>query len=369
MKIALVQDQLLTPAGSERVFLYMVQEFQDADIYTLCYNPINTWPEFKALNVRVSLLNRFIQTHSRFKMLFPLSTYFMQIWDFSKYDLIITSSATTAKYIKKYTGKHICYCYLPTRAIWSHNSYFGDSTNIKIKIFKAILWFLKKRDFAAAKRVDKFISISQSSAEAIKSIYGRDSLVLFCPIDFDRFKLGVTMHKKDYFLIVSRLEKWKLIDYAVEAFNILGLPLKIIGSGEESAHLRSIAAPNISFLGSVDDETLVRYYGEARAVVFTPELEYGLVPLEANAAGTPVIALGRRGVLETMVGLDDASGRKATAVLYPDPTSVCLIDAVIKFQSSNFIQEDLLFHASKFSIGSFQKNLRNIINDFVEQPT
>jgi glycosyltransferase involved in cell wall biosynthesis len=366
MKIALIQDQLLTSAGSERVFLYMAQEFQDADIYTLCYNPGTTWPEFRFLNVRTSILNNFIQTHVRFKALFLLSTYFMQVWNFSSYDLIITSSATTAKYIKNYSGKHICYCYIPTRAIWSFDSYFNDSANFKVKIFKAIIGYLKKRDFAAAKRVDQFIAISQSSADSIKNVYGRDSLVLFCPIDVDRFKFGVTSNKKEYFLIVSRLEKWKLIDYAIEAFNFLGLPLKIIGSGEESEHLRSMAAPNISFLGNVDDDTLVRFYGEALAVIFTPELEYGLVPLEANAAGTPVIALGRGGVLETMIGLDDSRGRKPTAVLYSDPTSACLIDAVFKFQASTFIQKDLLLHASNFSIGSFQSRLRGLVSDFLK---
>lgn len=365
MKIALVQDQLLTRAGSERAFLYMAQEFREADLYTLCYNPETTWPEFKNFRITTSPLDRVIRDHGRFKTLFPVSSVWMEHWDFSDYDLIITSSATTAKYIGKFKGPHICYCYFPTRAIWSFDSYFGPTRGALAGIFGLLLLWFKKRDLAAARRVSQFIAISQSSASAIRAVYGREAAVLHCPIDVKRFAEGAKRPQQDYFLLVSRLEQWKQVDYAIDAFNRLELPLRVIGTGPDEAKLRALAGPGISFDGAVDDEALIRAYGEARAVVFPPELEYGLVPLEANAAGTPVIALGRGGVLETMVGRNDRDGRKPTAVLYPEPTAECLIEAVREFRATEFSREDLMAHVAPFDVAEFRRRLRAMVNEFL----
>ena len=366
LKIALIQDQLLTKAGSERVFLYMAQEFQEADLFTLCYNPDTTWPEFRNFRIATSPLNRIIQDHGRFKTLFPVATCWMEHWDFSAYDLIITSSATTAKYIKKFKGPHICYCYYPTRAIWSFDSYFGRRRNLRERVFECLLPWFKNRDRAAAARVSQFIAISQSAAKAIRTCYQRDAAVLHCPIDVKRFKAGAQIAKQDYFLLVSRLEKWKQVDYAIDAFNRLGLPLRIVGAGPEEKQLRSMAGPTVSFLGAVDDEVLIRAYGEARAVIFPPELEYGLVPLEANAAGTPVIALGRGGVLETMVGMADVQKRRPTAILYADPTAECLMEAVRVFERARFAREELLSHVASFDIAEFRRRLRRMVTEFLE---
>ncbi len=366
LKIALIQDQLLTRAGSERVFLYMAQEFQEADLYTLCYNPDTTWPEFRKFEIATSPLNRIIQDHGRFKTLFPIATWWMEHWDFSAYDLIITSSATTAKYIRRFKGPHICYCYFPTRAIWSFDSYFGRERGLRGWVFECLMPWFKHQDLAAAARVSQFIAISQSAAKAIRTCYQRDAAVLHCPIDVERFKAGAQIAKQDYFLLVSRLEKWKQVDYAIDAFNRLGLPLHIIGTGPEEMKLRSMAEPNVSFKGAVDDGVLIRAYGEARAVIFPPELEYGLVPLEANAAGTPVIALGRGGVLETMVGMDDSRGRRPTAVFYTKPTAECLMEAVREFERARFSREDLLSHVAPFDIAEFRSRLRRMVDEFLE---
>lgn len=366
MKIALIQDQLLTRAGSERVFLYMAQEFREADLYTLCYNAETTWPEFKKFPIITSPLNRIIPDHGRFKTLFPLSTYWMEHWDFSSYDLIITSSATTAKYVRRFKGPHICYCYFPTRAIWSFDSYFGSKRGARERVFESLMPYFKRRDCAAADRVSQFITISRSAAKAIRANYQRDAAVLHCPIDVERFRTGAQSAKQDYYLLVSRLEKWKQVDYAVDAFNRLGLPLHIVGTGPEEKQLRSLAGPTISFMGAVDDDVLIRSYGEARAVIFPPELEYGLVPLEAIAAGTPVIALGRGGVLETMVGTHDSRGRTPTAVLYPDPTAECLIAAISEFERTPFARQELLSHVASYDIAEFRSRLRSMVNEYLE---
>ena len=366
MKIALIQDQLLTPAGSERVFLYMAQEFKEADLFTLCYNPETTWPEFKKLKIRTHWLNRFIRNHRAFKIMFPIASLAMEHWDFSEYDLVITSSATTAKYVRRFNAPHICYCYYPTRAIWSFGNYFGERLGIKEKVFSILLPYFKKRDIAAARRVDQFIAISESSRKAINKYYGRESVVLSCPVDLDRLQRANGAIREDYFLLVSRLERWKLVEYAVEAFNRLGLPLRIVGKGPEEAKLRALAKDNVTFMGSVDDQTLARCYSGARAVIFTPELEYGLVPIEALASGTPVIALGRGGVLETMIDIDDPLGRPATAVLFPDPNAESLVAAVHRFQAASFSVESLVAHAASYGIPKFRQHLRRVVEEFLE---
>lgn len=365
MKIALIQDQLLTSAGSERVFLYMAQEFKEADLFTLCYNPETTWPEFKTFKIKTHWLNAVIRNHRVFKMIFPIATMAMERWDFSDYDLIITSSATTAKYIKRFRAPHICYCYFPTRAIWNFDAYFNGGVGMKERLFSFFLSYFKRRDVAAAARVSKFIAISNSTKLAIKNNYGADSEILFPPVDLERFaKLGV--EKGDYYLVVSRLERWKLLDYAIEAFNELGLTLKIIGSGPERGRLEACSGPNITFIGNVNDDVLALAYAEAKAVIFTPELEYGLVPIEAIAAGTPVIALGRGGVLETMIGLDDPQGRESTAVLYADPNKDSLMQAIIQFENSKFNSAILTSHAATFGIPEFRRKLRQIISGFLD---
>ncbi|HEY4304162.1 MAG TPA: glycosyltransferase [Gemmatimonadaceae bacterium] len=362
MKLAIIQDQLLTEAGSERVFLYMAQEFREADIITLAYNPATTWPEFRDFHIRTSWLNRFIQTHRRFKQVFPLSTRVMQHWDLNQYDVILSSSATTAKYIRNHRARHICYCYYPTRAIWNFGSYFdGARPGFSERIFRHTLEYMKRRDREAAACVDRFIAISESSRQAIRTFYNRDAEVLFSPIDVDRFVAGATMPKTDRYLMVGRLERWKRTDLAIEAFNQLGLPLDIIGTGPEEGSLRAAAGPNIRFLGRADDATLVRAYGSARAVVYTPELEYGLVPLEAAAAGTPVIALGRGGILETMIGPNDAARRPATAVFFDEQTPESLMRAIRQFEAIEFRKGDLMARAASFGISEFRRRLRAIV--------
>jgi glycosyltransferase involved in cell wall biosynthesis len=369
MKLALVQDQLLTPAGSERVFLYMAQEFREADLFTLAYNPDTTWPELRRFDIHTSWLNPLVQNHDRFKTAFPLSTYVMQSWDFRGYDTILTSSATTAKYIRNHRARHICYCYYPTRALWTSAKYFdGARAGLREKIFRLTQNWLRKRDYAAAQRVDRFLAISQDSAAAIHRFYDRDAEVLFSPIDVDRFAPGAGETRSDRYLIVGRLERWKRTDFAIEAFTRLGLKLDVIGTGPEEAGLRAMAGPNIRFLGRADDAALVRAYGAARAVVFTPELEYGLVPLEAAAAGTPTIALGKGGVLETMIGPDDAQGRAPTAVFFQEQTPEALIGAIRRFETMDFPRQGLMAHAARFGIPEFQRKLRAIVSNDMASP-
>lgn len=359
MKIAIIHDYLCGIGGSERIFQYICEEFPEGDTYTLAYNPSKTYSFFLTRKIYTTWLNKFVQSMEAFRWSFPIATYAMQTFDLSKYDIVLSSSATVAKYVLVPNGKHICYCYIPTRALWHFNQYFGN--NFRAKILKPVLPYLRKRDYIAAQRVNHFIAISNFSKDDIKQYYNRDADVIYCPIETDKFR--PSDKRGNHFLIVSRLEHWKRVDYAVEAFNKLGLPLRIIGTGKEESNLRSMANSNITFLGAVNDAVLAREYGEARAVIFTPFLEYGLIPLEANASGTPVICYGRGGVAETMIPLDSQkmSNEKPTAVFFYEQTADALIEAIKQFEKYRFEGDDLMRHARKWSIESFKQEIREYV--------
>lgn len=361
-RIAIVHDYLCGVGGAERVFQYICEEFEEADIFTLAYNPEATLPYYKTRHIKTTWLNYLVKSMDGFRWSFPVATYVMQQIDLSEYDLVISSSATVAKYVLAPQGRHICYCYIPTRALWQTNNYF--KSGIKSFLISFFLRFLKKRDLAASRRVDKFIAISKFTQSEILKTYSKDSIVIPCPIDLE--KLYSNPIREDYFLLVSRLENWKCVDYAIEAFNILGLPLRIIGTGIEEARLRSLAKSNIEFMGSVDDAALYAEYSRARAVIFTPYLEYGLVPLEANASGAPVICFGKGGIEETMIPWADGSSN-ATAVFFFEQNAQALINAVQQFQNIDFDSEYLVNHASAWGIPEFKKRIRSAIESVADQ--
>jgi glycosyltransferase involved in cell wall biosynthesis len=361
VRIALVHDYLCTLGGSDRVFQYMCEAFPNADVFTLSLNRCRAIPYFAAKkDVRTTWMNPIVQTPGAFRALFPVATYAMQSLDLREYDLVLSSSATVAKYVRAPNGRHVCYCYIPTRALWHFDEYFGKS--ISGAAFKLLLPFLRRHELRAVSHIDEFIAISAMTQGYIREYYNRDSTVLHCPIDLSAFAPRADRH--DAFLIVSRLEYWKRLDYAVAAFTRLGLPLRIIGQGPEESKLRALAGPNVTFLGAVDDKTLAEEYARARAVIFTPFLEYGLIPLEANASGTPVIAYGRGGIEETMVpvnrpGVDPS---KATAVFFGEQTPDAVIEAVRLFQQSEFDPQALVRHASQWSVPEFQSKLKTALN-------
>ncbi|MHB9069809.1 MAG: glycosyltransferase [Sedimentisphaerales bacterium] len=359
MKIALVHDYLCGIGGAERVFQYICEEFSEADIYTLSYNPLKTFSYFKTRQIHTTWLNKFVQSMDAFRLSFPVATYVMQGLDLSKYDIVLSSSATIAKYVSVPNGRHICYCYIPTRAIWDFDQYFDN--NLTSKVFGLMLPYLKKRDHNIAQHVDSFIAISNFTKERIRQCYKKDAGIIYCPVDVNKFYSSKI--KQNYYLIVSRLEYWKRVDYAIEAFNRLNLPLRIIGTGKEEQRLRSMAKSNIIFLGEVDDATLAHEYSEARAVIFTPYLEYGLIPLEANASGAPVICYGYGGIAETMIPADGDRAREEppTAIFFYEQTADALIEAIEQFKKYRFENDSLMKHARKWSIESFKKKIRECV--------
>jgi glycosyltransferase involved in cell wall biosynthesis len=359
VRVALVHDYLCTYGGSDRVFSYMCEAIPEADVYTLALNRRRTLRYFAARSdIRTTWMNGLVRDPATFRLWFPLATYAMQRLDLGAYDLVISSAATVARYVRAPRGRHVCYCYIPTRAVWQFDEYFGDS--LKGKSFRPLLPFLKRRERETARHTDEYIAISAVSQAEILRCYGRPSRILPCPVDVGRFQ--VSADRKPHFLIVSRLERSKRVDYAVEAFSRLGLPLRIVGTGPEFGRLRRLAAANVEFLGAIDDAALAREYATARAVVYTPMNEYGLTPLEANASGTPVIAYGAGGTLETMRPAEtDDGATDATAIFFDTQSAEALSQAVRRFERLSFDPRALRRHAERWSVEAFQVELRRMV--------
>jgi len=365
LKILLIHDQMLTKGGSERVFTYLADIFPEADIFTPTYNPKTSVTFKRSRELVVSkFFNAVIRNSTTFKFFFPILTYYFQFKNFQNYDLIISSSATCAKYIRNFSGKHICYCYVPTRAIWEIDNYFPKKNLIKF-FFKILLPYFKKRDLKTSKYIDLYIGDSMDSGRRIRKIYNNRTTYAYSPIEFSKYSSFFSNVKEDYFLVVSRLDFWKRVDIAVNAFNANGKKLIIVGLGEAYNDLRAKAKPNIQFLNNVTDKKLGNLYSKAKGVVFTCDIEHGLIPIEANACGTPVICYGFGGVKDTMINFDGRNFNEATAVFFYDQNSSSLNDALDIFDNINFNSHNIRNNARRFSRNIFKKNIKSIVTLFL----
>ena len=299
-----------------------------------------------------------------FRLFFPVATYAMSHIDFKDYDLIISSSASVAKYINKKSAIHICYCYYPTRAIWETDKFFKKLSLKKI-IFSLLLAYFKKRDLDASRKVDQFISISKYTKKRVQEIYERDSVVINSPIDLKRiqeFKSTNTTDAKNTYLVVSRLEKWKGIDTVIKAFNLNKEQLIVVGDGAEKEYLQSIANSNILFLGCVTDKKLYSLYLSSKAIIFPTYLEYGLVPIEACAFGKVSICIDSPGVRETMIPYD--RNNQFTSIFYDNNDPLRINEAITKLNEVQPDHDFLSKHAQKYSEEVFCNSLKEFVINY-----
>lgn len=361
MRIALVHDTLINRGGAERVFGFFIEAFPEASIYTSVYVPEDTYPFFSDYKIHTTGLQYFIRNEKQFKLLFPLSLLSMQSLVFEDVDVVLSSSTFCAKYVTVLSPAiHICYCYTPFRLLWNPKSYSQNGSSlIKKELIAAVSKLFKGWDFRAAQRVDYFISMTYETQKRIEKAYRRDSEVIKPPIDCSRFSISPRID--DFFLVVSRLETYKKVNIVIKAFNKLGLNLKIVGDGTKGQELKSIAKDNIEFLGKVSDEKLRELYSKCQAVLFPQKEDYGLVPLEANASGRPVIAYGRGGIQETSIPYNSNSNLEPTAIFFHEQSSEAIIDAINLFKSVDFDSDYLRKHALKFDKSVFMKNIRNFV--------
>lgn len=355
LKIAFVCDWLSVYGGAERVIYEMHQLFPKAPIYTTVYSE-KKCPVFKNADVRESGLGKIPGARRFHRLFFPFMPGVFERLDLGEYDLVISSSHSAAKgIITKPETLHVSYCHSPMRYVWdqSHAYQNNDRKFSPLKfLYRPILHKIRIWDRLASERVDRFIANAHYIKARIQKYYGRDSEVIHPPVDLEHFTVG--KEKGDSYLLVGRMIPNKKIDLVVKAFNKLKKPLKIIGDGPELSYLKSIASDNIEFLGRVSDDVLRDAYQNSKALLF-PQLEdFGIVPLEAMASGTPVIAYGKGGALETVQ--DNKSG-----VFFYEQTPEALVKAVKSFEEMKWPPEKVASTVEGFGSPRFKTELRHFL--------
>lgn len=301
MKIALVHDYLTQKGGAERVFELLCQQYPDADIYTSLYDPERTI-ELSDRLVQTTFLQKIPGATRYFRLMAPLYFPAFRALDLQGYDLIISSSTSFAKSVRKKPGAiHICFCHNITRFLWDTDTYLREYGTYRrfYPFLKVVFEQMRKFDLKYSQEPDLYIANSSTVARRIEKTYHKKALVINYPIDTKNFIFSD--QKKDFYFVASRLLGYKRIDLIVEVFNWLGWPLLIAGNGPERKRLESKALKNIKFLGHISDEKRKILMAKARFVIVAALEDYGLVPIEANASGTPVIAYGAGGVLDTQI--------------------------------------------------------------------
>jgi glycosyltransferase involved in cell wall biosynthesis len=346
----------------------LAEMFPQADIFALVVEP--SWREtaLRGHKVTTSFLQRLPGAQRYYRKLLPLFPLAVEQFAVDDYDLVISSESGPAKgVITSAKTCHICYCHSPMRYLWDlyHQYRRGKGMGpISRTVFSLGAHYVRLWDMAAASRVDYFVANSHNVAARIYKHYRREAAVINPPVAVSAGAVSSTVD--DYYLVVSRLVDYKRVDVAIEACNQLGRPLRIIGDGEEYRRLRRLAGPSVTFLGYVPDKVVGENYARCRALLFPGEEDFGIVPVEAQAYGKPVVAYGRGGVLETVLGGLPGAGfdpEMATGVFFAEQTPDSLAGAIRFFESvkKGFSAERIRRNALRFDAGRFQTEMRAFI--------
>lgn len=360
MRVALVHDWLVTLRGGEKVLAAMAELFPSAPIYTLFHQPGSMPAELEAHPIVASVLDRIPGARGRHRQLLPFMPGAIRALEVAPVELVLSSSHCVAKAIRVPAGaKHLSYVHAPLRYMWDRfDDYFGPGrASLPVRVgATALRPFLRAWDVATASGVDRFVANSAHVAAQIAERYRRFARVLHPPVELERFSSGLLegSGRGGYFLCVGALAPYKRIDLAIEAFRELGWPLWIGGAGQSEAWLRSLPA-NVTVLGQVPDADLPELYRNARALVFPGLEDFGITPLEAQAAGRPVIAFRGGGALETVT--------PETGLFFDEQTSRSLIDALRRFDAfeATFEPRRARANAARFTKATFQAGLKDEI--------
>ncbi|MGQ0828478.1 MAG: glycosyltransferase [Bacteroidota bacterium] len=365
MKVALVQDWFVVNGGAEKVVREIINLFPDCNVFSLVDFLDDEEREaiLKGKKTTTSFLQHLPFAKNGYRNYLPFFPKAIESFDFSGYDLIISSSYAVAKGIKKSKGQvHICYCHSPMRYAWDlEKEYLSDLSPIKQLLAKWTLKYIRKWDVKTSERVDLFIANSKNVAERIKRIYGRDSVVLYPPVDTSGF--SAVQKKDDYYFTSARMVPYKKLDLIIDTFNELPeLKLIVSGDGPELKKLKTMGKKNIEFTGFVKKNELVTYMQKAKAFILAADEDFGITSVEAQSCCTPVIAYKKGGYLETVV-----DGR--TGVFFEEQNVENLKKAVLKLEGMEqpFNKADFLSHVKTFSVEQFQNGFKKIIDDHVKR--
>jgi glycosyltransferase involved in cell wall biosynthesis len=366
----LVHDWLTGMRGGEKCLEVLCRRWPHASLFTLLHRRGSVTPAIERLRLRTSFLNLLPESYRYYRYLLPFMPAAAASWRLPSCDLIVSFNHCVAKAVRprRESVPHVCYCFTPMRYIWHmQGAYFGADRvgGVKALLLECVLGWLREWDRRTAEGVTHFLAISETVQRRIADCYGRESTVIYPPVDTD-FYHPAALPREDFYLAVSAFAPYKRLDLAIEACNVLRRPLLLIGNGQDEARLRALAGPTIHFLGWQPDAVIRDHLRRCRALLFPGEEDFGIVPVEAQACGTPVIAFGRGGATETVIPLGYRNGTGASPVV-PSPTGAwfaeqtvdSLVEGLSVFEKNraHFSPTAARRHALRFNAARFAEEL------------
>ncbi len=346
-KIALVHDNFVQMGGAEKVAQALHRLFPKADLHSTLAAQDRLPEDLRYATIKTTWMQQLPALHRYYRHYFMLYPFAIESLNLLNYDLIVTNCFGYAKGVKKRPDAvHVCYCHSPMRWIWRYEDYVARESfgGFKKSILPVMLAGLKQWELRASRRPDYFIAKSKTVAQRIMDAYHREAVVIPPPIDVDGFK--VSDDYQDYYLVISRLVAYKRIDLAIEACNKLKRKLVIIGDGPDRKRLERIAGPSVMILGIQPDEVVKKFMSHCCALLYPGDDEFGMIPLEVNAAGRPVIAYRGGGAIETVI-------EGETGLFFDLPGKYSLADTIRRFERHSWSQSTLRSHAEKFDYKVF----------------
>lgn len=359
LRVAIVHDWLNQIGGAEGVLEVLVEMFPQAPVYTSIYYPEAMPAAYGQWDIHATWMDRLPgihRHHQPYLLFYPLAFGGLDLGD---YDLVISNKSAFCFGVRTAPkARHVCYCLTPTRFVWDFETYVASEQvgGVARRLVQPFLGWLRQWERAAAERVDTFVAISNEVQERIRHLYDRESVIIYPPVATERFVPVSGGGHDGYFLIVSRLVPYKRIDLAVQAFTELGLPLWIGGSGRDAPRLEAMAGPNVRFLGRVPDEEMGPLMARCRAFVFPGLEDFGITPVQAMAAGRPVLAYAGGGALDYVV-------EGVTGTFFHEQTSESLADAIHRFDESAFDPAALRAHAQQFDVRVFKSRMKAFLQE------
>jgi glycosyltransferase involved in cell wall biosynthesis len=361
MRVAIVHYWFLNSGGGERVIEALADMFPEADIFALFAEPGSLPENIRSHRTIMSFLDhKIVRRHSR--AIFPIYPLAIESFDLRGYDLIISSDSPPMKGVITSPGQaHICYCHTPGRYLWDFHDEFKSSLPWAAQpAFSIAAGYLRRWDFKAAQRVNRFVANSNHVANRIQTFYKRDSTVIYPPVS--TASAYIADKTDDYYLHIGRLVENKRIDLLIEACNRLERRLVLAGTGRAEKKLKAMAGPTIEFLGRVDEAELPGLYARSRALLFAAEEDFGIVPLESQSYGRPVIAYGKGGSLETV--LPYGSSMRPTGVHFDEQTPQSVCEGILKFESVEhaFDPQAIRAFAKRFDTAVFKQRMFDFVD-------
>ena len=366
LKVALVFYWFVSHGGGEQVMDVLAEMFPQADLFCLVADPATMTPRLRTHRLTTSFLQHVPGARRWYKHFLPLHPLALEQLDLSGYDLVISLESGPTKGVLTHADTcHICYCLSPMRYIWDlYPEYRRQFGTIVRSVFSLTAHYMRMWDLASAARVDYFGAISETVAARIQKHYKRDSVVIYPPVNVSAGYL--VQPQDDYYLVVGRLVDYKRVDLAINTCNQLKRRLRIIGKGDQYQKLRKLAGPTIEFLGHADDQTVRENYARCRALLFPGEEDFGIVPVEAQSFGRPVIAFGRGGALETIIGFtanNDQTPATSSGLFFSEQSADSLTDAILQFESieKEFSPVFIRSNAQRFDVPRFKSEMYDFV--------